>query len=85
MGMGNRRIEESHRPRAEGLIDIATVAERLGVKVRYVRRLVAERRIEYVKVGRLIRFDPAEVDAWIDRGRVSPFEPRPLQRGRRAS
>jgi excisionase family DNA binding protein len=67
------------------LIDIATVAERLGVKVRYVRRLVAERRIEHVKVGRLIRFDPAEVDASIDRGRVSALEPRPLQRGRRAS
>ncbi|MGE0796418.1 MAG: helix-turn-helix domain-containing protein, partial [Acidimicrobiia bacterium] len=43
------------------LIDIATVAERLGVEVRHVRRLVAERRIPYIKWGHLLRFDPADV------------------------
>jgi len=52
------------------LIDIVTVGERLGVSVRYVRRLVAERRIPYVKFGDLLRFDPAEVDKWVDRARV---------------
>ena len=33
----------------DNLIDIAAVAERLGVQVRHVRRLVYERRIPYVK------------------------------------
>jgi excisionase family DNA binding protein len=52
------------------LIDIATAAEHLGVTVRHVRRLVAERRIPYIKVGHFVRFDPAELVAWIDRQRV---------------
>jgi excisionase family DNA binding protein len=53
------------------LIDLPTLAERLGVNQRFIRRLVAERRIPYIKVGRLLRFDPTEIDAWIDEARVS--------------
>ncbi len=49
-----------------GLVDIEWVAMRLGVTVRHVRRLVAERRIPRVKWGHLLRFDPAEIDAWVD-------------------
>lgn len=48
------------------LVNIAAVAERLGVSVRHVRRLVAERRIPYIKFGHCLRFDPVEIDAWID-------------------
>lgn len=53
------------------LIDISAAAEQLGVSVRYVRRLVSQRRIPYVKLGHYLRFDPAELDEWIDRSRVS--------------
>ena len=38
----------SHIPR---LVDITTIAAHLDVSVRHVRRLVAERRIPYVKWG----------------------------------
>ena len=51
------------------LIDLPAVATRLGVNHRYVRRLVAERRIPFIKLGHLLRFDPAEVEAWLDRSR----------------
>lgn len=51
------------------LVDIAQIAEHLGVSVRHVRRLVAERRIPYVKWGHLIRFDPQEVSEWLDSAR----------------
>lgn len=44
------------------LLDINAVAERLGVSDRFVRRLVATRRIPYVKVGRLVRFHPEDID-----------------------
>ncbi len=47
------------------LLDVAQVAEALGVNVRHVRRLVFERRIPYVKWGHLVRFDPADVAAWL--------------------
>ena len=52
------------------LLDIDGVAEHLGVSERHVRRLVAERRIPFVKWGHLLRFDPAEIAAWLDRQRV---------------
>ena len=55
------------------LIDIDEVAGRLGVSTRYVRRLVAERRIVYVKVGRLVRFDADVVDAWLAAGVVNAY------------
>jgi excisionase family DNA binding protein len=40
---------------------------------RFVRRLVAERRIAYVKVGRLVRFEEGAVTAYIDAHRVVPI------------
>lgn len=52
------------------LMDIDAVADLLGVQVRHVRRLVAERRIPFIKWGRLLRFDPAEIEAWIESARV---------------
>jgi len=68
----NRVPVGGHSPDSptEPLLDVATAATRLGVTVRFVRRLVAERRIPYVKVGKFIRFDPAEVEQWIDDHRV---------------
>ncbi len=57
------------------LIDLRAVAERLGVNERHVRRLVAERRIPFLKWGHLLRFDPAEIDEWLEGARV-PVERR---------
>lgn len=54
------------------LMDIATLAEHLGVSVRHIRRLVHERRIPFIKWGHLIRFDPVEVHAWLERCRYEP-------------
>jgi len=48
------------------------VARRLGLKERHVRRLVAERRIPLIKWGHLLRFDPDEIEHWIDEARRAP-------------
>jgi excisionase family DNA binding protein len=58
------------------LVDIAALAERLGVTPRHIRRLVAERRVPFVKWGHLIRFDVEEVEAWLDLARVPGEDPR---------
>jgi excisionase family DNA binding protein len=47
------------------LIGITEVARLLGVEVRHVRRLVAERRIPFIKWGHLLRFDPDEIRSWL--------------------
>jgi excisionase family DNA binding protein len=54
------------------LLDLDGIAEHLGVTPRHVRRLVAERRIPFVKWGHLLRFDPVEIAVWLDGHRVSP-------------
>jgi excisionase family DNA binding protein len=68
-----RNDPSGHLPR---LLDIEGVAEVLGVSVRHVRRLVAEKRIPYIKWGRYLRFDPAQIEAWIDDARVAPYRPQ---------
>ena len=52
------------------LLTVEEAAERLGTSVRFVRRLVAERRIAYVKVGRHVRLDSGDVEAFIAGSRV---------------
>lgn len=54
------------------LVTIDQLAERLGTSVRHVRRLVAERRVPYVTVGRLVRFDPDAVNSWLDAASMAP-------------
>ncbi len=54
------------------LMDLPAVAERLGVNQRHIRRLVAERRIPFLKWGHLLRFDPAEIEGWLDGRRWPP-------------
>ena len=54
----------------EPLLDVNQVAERLCVSPRFVRRLIDERRIPFCKLGKFVRFAPADVDAWIADRRV---------------
>ena len=46
----------------------------LGTTRRHVQRLVAERRMPFVKVGRFVRFDPAALDVWLDSTGSTPFQ-----------
>jgi excisionase family DNA binding protein len=47
------------------LLTIDQLAERLGITVRHVRRLVPEKRLPYLKVGKLVRFDPDQIMQWL--------------------
>jgi excisionase family DNA binding protein len=66
--------DDGSAARLPHLVDIKALAEHLGVAPRHVRRLVAEKRIPYVKWGHLVRFDPAEVAAWLQTARVPRAE-----------
>ena len=54
------------------LLDVEEVARRLGTKPRFARRLIAERRIEYHKVGRYVRVSETTLDEFIKASRVEP-------------
>lgn len=68
---------------APALIDVEGLAHLLQVDVAFVRRLVSERRIPYLKVGKYVRFDLAEVAAWLDERRVTAEPDHPAWGGGR--
>ena len=57
------------------LLDVHQAAARLGTSVRFIRRLVAERRIPYVKLGAHVRIDARDIDAFIEAGRIAALPP----------
>jgi len=59
-------MADPHSVVESSLLDVDELAERLNISVRHVRRLVAERRVPYLKVGHLLRFEPAAIEAWVE-------------------
>lgn len=57
------------------LLTVEEAAERLGTSPRFIRRLIAERRIAFTKLGRHVRIDTVDIDAFIAAGRVEPQQP----------
>ena len=65
------------------LLTIDEAAELLGTGPRFPRRLVAERRIRFVHVGRHVRIPESVLLAFITENTVEPTPPR-RRRGRAA-
>ena len=58
-------------PRDSGqLRTIDQAADYLGTGQRFVRRLISERRIPYVKLGKHVRLERCALDAFVAAGRV---------------
>ena len=51
------------------LLTVQEAADRLGTSVRFIRRLRAERRINFIKLGKHIRIDSNDLDSYIYAGR----------------
>jgi excisionase family DNA binding protein len=56
----------------EQLLSVREVAELLGTSERFPRRLIAERRIEFVRVGRHVRIPVSALREFIKEGTVEP-------------
>ena len=50
---------------AVGLLNCPQVAHMLGCSLRTVRRITEQRTIPFVKVGRLVRFRPQDIERYI--------------------
>jgi excisionase family DNA binding protein len=61
-------------------LDIAALAERLGIKRSTLYAWAEQGMIPHVKLGRLLRFDPEEIEAWLQdhrrEGITEPASPR---------
>jgi len=55
------------------LLAIQDVAEQLSISVKTVYTMCNQRRIPFVKVGRLLRFDAATMEEWVRKQAVNPL------------
>jgi excisionase family DNA binding protein len=60
----------------ERLLTVVEAAELLGTSERFPRRLIAERRIRFVKVGRHVRIPETALIAYVSAQTVEPMEVR---------
>ena len=54
------------------LLTASQAGDYLHTGERFIRRLIAERRIPYVKLGEYVRLERSALDAFIEAGRVPP-------------
>lgn len=59
-------------PITRRLLSIREVAAYTGLSVHTLYAMVSQRRIPFVKMGRLTKFDRKAIDTWIDRHSVKP-------------
>lgn len=51
------------------MLTVDQAADLLGTGTRFIRRIIAERRIAYVKVGKYVRISDADLTAFVADGR----------------
>ena len=66
--------ERSH-PIQPRLLSIDQVSQYLDLSIHTVYRMVSQRRIPFVKIGRLTKFDLRALDLWIEKRSVRPIAP----------
>lgn len=64
------RTNEANGVAGDPLLTVAEAGVYLGTGERFVRRLITERRISYVKLGKYVRLQRSILDAFIDAGQV---------------
>ncbi len=65
---------------AEPLLTVDEAAGRLNTSPRFVRRLVAERRIGFTRLGRKVRISESDLATFVEAGRVEPMTQRDVWR-----
>ncbi len=68
--MESEHVSSPSRSGANKVLTVKEAAERLNVSVRNVREHIYRRRLPVVKIGRLVRIEEGELEAFIDRGRM---------------
>jgi excisionase family DNA binding protein len=61
-------------------LNVEQAADYLNTSVRFVRRLIAERRVAFHKVGAHVRLAVEDLEAFVRAGRVEPITPASVQR-----
>jgi len=62
------------------MLTVEDAAAELGTPVRFVRRLIQERRIRFHKIGKYVRIARDDLEAFIAAGEVAPLRSSPVAR-----
>ena len=54
------------------LVNTQELAKYIGITEGTARVWCCHKKIPYVKVGRLVRFDLDDIDAWVNKSKVKP-------------
>ena len=65
------------------LLTVEAAADQMSTSVRFIRRLIAERRIAYVKLGRHVRIPESALTEFISAGAVPPMSAASASQGMR--
>jgi excisionase family DNA binding protein len=68
------KLRERGEVTVEKYLSVAETAEYLSTSERFVRRLIAERRIAFHHVGRHVRVALSDLDLWLASGRVEAID-----------
>ena len=71
---GGAAVPSARLDSADELLTASQAGDYLQTGERFIRRLIAERRIPYVKLGKFVRVQRSALDAFIEAGRV-PLTP----------
>ncbi|MCZ6799423.1 MAG: helix-turn-helix domain-containing protein [Nitrospirae bacterium] len=58
------------------LLTIQQAAQITGVSITTLYKWVSHRKIPYIKMGRLVKFDPSKLEEWIKQQTVMPMPER---------
>jgi len=78
------QINKASATTPDVVLTVEEAASRIRMSVRYVRRLVAERRIAFHHCGRSVRIMESDLMAHLYAGRVEPITRSQVWRGMRA-
>jgi len=62
-------------PAPDRLLTVEEAADLLGTKPRFTRRLIAERRIRFTRIGRHVRIPESALREFIAAGMIEPAAP----------
>ncbi len=65
----NQKMEN---PKRKEMVGIKELAKYVGIEVYTVYDWVHQRKIPHYKVGRLLKFDIAEINSWLESKKVEP-------------
>ena len=71
--MGETRRKPGMLPK---LLSVKEVSEFTGLAPDTIYKMVSQRRIPFTKVGKLVKFNQAALDAWLKQHTVVPVAPR---------